>query len=137
MDFNNGQLISRNIVHEIPVTDVVIKAVENMASQQGFKRLKFKNRKRVIYQDANWIEGVNYDDPVDYDPDDIENEDEEYDKKEDEHEDQLEQYKQIEINSNKSILKRSKTSSELQEKKPIQTCMYQTITPMRNNWNIQ
>jgi hypothetical protein len=38
MDLNSGQLISRNIVHEIPVTDVVIKAVENMAYQQGFKR---------------------------------------------------------------------------------------------------
>ena len=31
MDLNSGQLITRNIVHEIPVTDVVIKAVEAMA----------------------------------------------------------------------------------------------------------
>jgi hypothetical protein len=37
MDLNSGQLISRNIVHEIPVTNAVIKAVENMAYQQGFK----------------------------------------------------------------------------------------------------
>jgi hypothetical protein len=33
------------------------------------------------------------------------------------------------INSSISILKRSKTSFEMQEEKPIQTCMYQTITP--------
>jgi hypothetical protein len=39
MDLNSGQLISRNIVHKIPVTHVVIKAVENMAYQQGFKSL--------------------------------------------------------------------------------------------------
>jgi hypothetical protein len=31
VDLNSGQLISRNIVHKIPATDVVIKAVENMA----------------------------------------------------------------------------------------------------------
>jgi hypothetical protein len=37
MDLNSGQLISRNIVHKIPVTDVVIKAVERMAYNQGFK----------------------------------------------------------------------------------------------------
>jgi hypothetical protein len=92
MDLNSSQLISRNIVHEIPVTGVVIKAVENMAYQQGFKSLKFKNRNGVIYHDADWIAGVDYDD----DPDDIENEDEEYDNEEDENEDQLEQYKELE-----------------------------------------
>jgi hypothetical protein len=91
MDLNSGQLISRNIVHEIPVTDAVIKAVENMAYHQGFKSLKFKNRNGVIYHDADWIAGVDYDNPDDYDPNDIENEDEEYDNKEDENEDQLEQ----------------------------------------------
>jgi hypothetical protein len=94
IDLNSGQLISRNIVHEIPVTDVVIKAVEKMAYQQGFKSLKFKNQNGVIYHDADWIAGVDYDD----DPDDIENEneDEEYNNEEDENEDQLEQYEELE-----------------------------------------
>jgi hypothetical protein len=73
------------------VTGVVIKAVGDMAYQQGFKSLKFKNRNSVIYHDADWIAGVDYDDPVDYDPDDIENEDEEYDNKQEENENQLEQ----------------------------------------------
>jgi hypothetical protein len=104
MDLNSGQLISRNIVHEIPVTDVVIKAVENMAYQQGFKSLKFKNRNGVIYHNADCIEGVDYDDPNDYNPDDIKNEDAEYDNKEDEHEDHLKQYEQIEMNSNKLMI---------------------------------
>jgi hypothetical protein len=96
MDLSSGQLISRNIVHEIPVTDVVIKAVENMAYQQGFKSLKFKNRNGVIYHDADWIVGVGYDDPDDYDIDDIENGDEDYNNEEDEDEDQLEQYEELE-----------------------------------------
>jgi hypothetical protein len=96
MDLNSGQLISRNVVQEVAVTDVVIKAVENMAYQQGFKSLKFKNRNGVIYHDADWIAGVGYDDPDDYDIDDIENEDEDYDNKEDEDEDQLEQYEELE-----------------------------------------
>jgi hypothetical protein len=90
IDLNSGHLISRNIVHEIPVTDVVIKAVESMTYQQGFKSLKFKNRNGVIYHDANWIAGVDYYDPDYYDPDDIENEDEVYDNnEEDETKDQL------------------------------------------------
>jgi beta-lactamase regulating signal transducer with metallopeptidase domain len=45
--------------------------------------------------------------------------------------------KKSRTNSNKSTLKRSKTSSEMQEETPTQTCMSQTITPMRNNWNNQ
>jgi hypothetical protein len=44
MDLNSGQLITRNIVREIPVTNVAIKAVENMPYRQGFRSLKFYNR---------------------------------------------------------------------------------------------
>jgi hypothetical protein len=92
MDLNSGQLITRNIVHEIPVTDVIIKAVKNMAYQQGFKTVKFINRNGVIYHDANWIAGVDYDDDKD-----IENDDEQYyDNEDNKTKDQLEQYKQIE-----------------------------------------
>ena len=39
MDLNSGKLINRNIIHEIPVTDVVRKAVKTMAYNQGFKRV--------------------------------------------------------------------------------------------------
>ena len=65
---------------EIPVTDVVIKAVEVMAHNQGFKNLKFKNRHGVIFHDADWLAGVDYEDE-DEDEDECEenaNEDEEY-----------------------------------------------------------
>jgi hypothetical protein len=50
----------------------------------------------VIYHDVNWIAEVDYDDPNDYGPNEIEDEDEEYDdNKEDESKDQLKQYKQV------------------------------------------
>jgi hypothetical protein len=57
MDLNSGQVITRNIVHEIPVTDVVIKAVETMAYDQGFKSMKFKNRNSVVFFNTDWIAG--------------------------------------------------------------------------------
>jgi hypothetical protein len=62
MDLKSGRLITRNIVHKIPATNVVIKAVETMAYAQGFKTLKFKNRNGIIFHDADWIAGVDYDD---------------------------------------------------------------------------
>jgi hypothetical protein len=97
MDLNSGQVISRNVVHEIPVTNIVIKAIENMEYQQGFKDHKFKKRNRVIYHDANWIAGVDYNDPNDYGQDKIEEEDEEYDNnEEDKTKDQLGQYEPVE-----------------------------------------
>jgi hypothetical protein len=137
MDLNSGQLTSRSIVHEIPVIDVFIKAVKNMAYQQGFKSLKFKNRNGVIYHDADWIVGVDYDDPDDYDIDDIENEIEDYDNEEDEDEDQLEQYEEVDeqlepINPEEieEIIRDARGET-------IQTCTNQTITPTRNNRNIQ
>jgi hypothetical protein len=36
MDLNSGKFITQNIVHEIPVTNVVFKAVKTMAYKQGF-----------------------------------------------------------------------------------------------------
>jgi hypothetical protein len=137
MDLNSDQLISRNIVHQIPVTDVVIKAVGNMAYQQGFKSLMFKNPNGIIYHDAGWIAGVGYDDA-----DDIENEnegeDEEYDNKEDKNEDQLEQYEEREeqlehINPEEieDIMRdaRGETNPNMHEPRHN--------TPTRNNWHIQ
>ena len=60
MDLHSGETITRARVTEIPVTPVVIKAVEDMAYRQGFKSLKFKNRNKVIFFDTDWIAGVDY-----------------------------------------------------------------------------
>ena len=80
MDLNTGHVIMCRKVTEIPVTNVVIKAVEVMAHKQGFKNLKFKNRHGVNFHDADWLAGVDYEDE-DKDEDEREentDEDEEY-----------------------------------------------------------
>ena len=61
MDLNSGRVITRRKVTEIPVTELVIKAIEQMAYNEGFKSLKFKNRCGVIFHDTDWIAGVDYD----------------------------------------------------------------------------
>jgi hypothetical protein len=96
MDLNSGKLVTRNIVHELPVTDTVIKAVEAMAYAQGFTTLKFKNRHGVIFHDADWIAGVDYDDNDD-ENDGTEDEEYEHQIENDEHEEELEQIDQDEV----------------------------------------
>ena len=61
MDLNSGRVITRRKVIEIPVTELVVNADEQMAYTEGFKSLKFKNRHGVISHDTDWIEGVDYD----------------------------------------------------------------------------
>jgi hypothetical protein len=72
-DLNSGRVITRARVAQIPVTDVVIKAIDSIAEDQEFKSLKFKNRKGPIFHDADWIAGVDYDENIpqedDYDKD--------------------------------------------------------------------
>jgi hypothetical protein len=63
-DLNSGRVITRARVTQIPVKDVVIKAIERIAEDQGFKSLKFKNRKGTIFHDADWIAGVDYDENI-------------------------------------------------------------------------
>jgi hypothetical protein len=71
-DLNSNRVITRARVTQIPVTDVVIKAIERIAEDQGFKTLKFKNRKGTIFHDADWIAGVDYDDNIPQDAEDKE-----------------------------------------------------------------
>ena len=93
MDLNTRCMFTCCKVTEIPVTDVVIKAVEAMAHNQGFKNLKFKNRHGVIFHDADWLAGVDYEDE---DEDKKENAD-----KDEEYEDSEEQ--DIELEEAKNI----------------------------------
>jgi hypothetical protein len=61
---NSGRAITRARVTQIPVTDIVIKATEQIAEDQGFKTLKFKNQKGAIFHDGDWIAGVDYDENI-------------------------------------------------------------------------
>ena len=82
MDLNTGRVITCRKVTEIPVTDVVIKAMEAMAHNQGFKNLKFKNRHGVIFHDADWLAGVDYEDEDEDEREENADEDEEYENSE-------------------------------------------------------
>ena len=70
MDLNTGAKITRSQVHEIPVTQVVIKAVEAMAECQGIQTLKIIGRNKQPLFPADWIAGVEYDDMDDYNDED-------------------------------------------------------------------
>jgi hypothetical protein len=69
-DLNSNRVITQARVSQIPVTDVVIKAIGKIAEDQGFKSLKFKNRKGAIFHNADWIAGVDYDETIQQDTDD-------------------------------------------------------------------
>jgi hypothetical protein len=83
-DLNSNRVITRARVSQIPITYVVIKAIEKIAEDQGFKSLKFKNRKVAIFHDADWIAGVDYDENIQQDADNNENRDQEQDNEVDE-----------------------------------------------------
>ena len=107
MDLNSGRMITQNIIHVIPVTDVVIKAVETMAIAQGFTNLKFKNRHGVIFHNADWIAGVDYDDNDDANQED---DDEEYhhEAEDDENKEEVEEQEQIDPDEVDNIISDAK-----------------------------
>jgi hypothetical protein len=106
-DLNSGREITRARVTQIPVTDVVIKAIEHIAEDQGFKSLKFKNRKGATFHDADWIAGVEYDENIqqedDYDEDNDENDNNDPDEDIDDN-----QYDQIDKDEQEDLSKDTK-----------------------------
>jgi Mg-chelatase subunit ChlI len=73
MDLNSRRVITWERVSQIPVTDVVIREIEQIAEDKGFKPLKFKNRKGVIFHNADWFAGMDHEEQ-DQDQDDQGNE---------------------------------------------------------------
>ena len=57
---DTGLLLSTPKITKLPLTDVVVKTVENMASSQSFKSLKFQNRRGEPIYDVSLIAGVDY-----------------------------------------------------------------------------
>ena len=62
MNLQTGLVIMRNKIWERPITDLVIRAVENMAAEQGITTLKITGRNKVPLYPADWIAGVDYED---------------------------------------------------------------------------
>ena len=56
MKLNTGEeVIWNGKITELPITDVIIKYVENMDSRQTTRGLNIQNREKVIYHPKNWI----------------------------------------------------------------------------------
>jgi hypothetical protein len=70
MDLRTGRVITRRRVTEIPVTELIIQAVETMAVDQGITTLKITGRHTSPIYPADWIAGVDYDDQNDQNNDD-------------------------------------------------------------------
>ena len=109
MDLNTGKVITRRKVTEIPITRLVIKAVEAMAKREGFKSLKFKNRNNVVFHDTGLIAGVedntnnneNEHDENEFDDE----EDEDYiDEEEDDIEDESQEYDEVDRNEVEELI---------------------------------
>jgi hypothetical protein len=62
MNLRTGLMITQNTIHERPLADLVIRAVETMATEQGIKTLKLTGRNKTHLFPANWIAGVDYED---------------------------------------------------------------------------
>jgi hypothetical protein len=90
MNLHTGQVITRNRIWERPLTDLVIQTVESMAAEQGGTSLKLSGRNRVPLFPADWIEGVEYEEPND-DETEYEDENAEYQDQEQENDEELEE----------------------------------------------
>ena len=60
MYLHMGQFITRPKVVDIPITDVVINAVEKMVEDHGFKSLKIYNKKERNYFPGVDLAGVDH-----------------------------------------------------------------------------
>ena len=58
MALDTGKLLSSTKVFKLSMTDIVIRTVEEMARVQGFKELKFNNRRHELMHDAIRLAGV-------------------------------------------------------------------------------
>jgi nucleotide-binding universal stress UspA family protein len=69
MDLHTGRVITRTCFIEVPITDLVIQTVEQLAHAQGFKNLKFTTRTGRVFYNSDWIAGVDYQEDEDEDQD--------------------------------------------------------------------
>ena len=58
LDITTGRVLERAKVTEVPITDLVVAAVERMAKEQGLTSHKFYNRKKEVTSSIDLLEGV-------------------------------------------------------------------------------
>ena len=64
MNLETGQENTANEVQILPVTDMVIKAVEALAEKQEMIGLKIVSKNKVPILPTNWTAGVDYDEDI-------------------------------------------------------------------------
>ena len=77
MNLASGQPLTATKVTELPVTEHVIKSVENLAEEQDIKSLKVTGKNKIPLLPADWIAGVDYE-PCDGQCDEADEDDEKY-----------------------------------------------------------
>ena len=60
MSLETGELITCSRIWEVPITSMVIKAVEELTYKQGIKSLKITSHNKVPLLPANWVAGVDH-----------------------------------------------------------------------------
>jgi hypothetical protein len=68
-------MITRNKIHERPLTNLVVRAIETMAEEQGIMTLKLTGQNKTQLYPADWIAGVKYEDENENTIEDEENDD--------------------------------------------------------------
>ena len=62
LDLKYGLTITRRNVTDIPVKNLAVKAVDNMAARNKITDLKFENKSGVLLNINYWLTGVDYED---------------------------------------------------------------------------
>ena len=60
MNINTERKTTRPRVWELPVTDLIIQRIEELAAKDGIRSLKLTNRNKTIVYPSDWIAGVDY-----------------------------------------------------------------------------
>ena len=61
LNLATGQVIVRPKIRELPITDIIIDAVEKLADKDGIKSMKFSRIDGLPFEDPAWIAGVEND----------------------------------------------------------------------------
>ena len=70
MSLETRELITRAQIWEVPITSMVIRAIEELTYNQGIKSLKITGKNKVPLLPANWVAGVDHNEDIENGDDD-------------------------------------------------------------------
>ena len=89
LNLTAGQVITCPEICELPITDLIIEAVEKLAKKDGINSMKFSRIDGLPFDDPTWIAGVDNDKNFDSDEDGSDCDDSDSDKDLDKEDDEL------------------------------------------------